>query len=128
MQLDHVSLVIVRKKETNDARELTVRESYRITDGPSYVFLNRNLAYEALREPMDPLKLTLGGMRVTSEHPFEWFIVFRKALPPGEYAAWLTYHDPTLAEDIGTRSNTVGFSVASRPRKGQREKTGAPNH
>jgi hypothetical protein len=128
VQLDHMTLVIVRKKDTSDAPELTFTEDHRITDGPSYLFLNRNLAYEALREPTDPLKLTVGGMRVTSEHPFDWFIVFRKALPPAEYEAWLMYHDPNLAEDIGTRSNTIGFSVVPRPRKGQREESGAPNH
>ncbi len=128
VQLSHVTLVLVRKKDTSDAPAATRMVNYQIADGPSYVFLTVNLVYEALREATDPLKLTVGGMSVTSEHPFDWFIVFRKALPAGEYEAWLLYRDPALAKDTGTRSNTVGFSVVPHPSEGQPEQSEGPSH
>lgn len=118
VQIDDVRLVILKKK--GEAPPEGKILSHEITNGPSYVYLNQKLSYRTLRGSAD-------SMRVTSEHPFDWFIVFREKLLPGEYAAWLMYHDPSLADEIGTRSNTIEFSVTSSREEWEQQGRQTPN-
>jgi len=107
VSLEDIDLVIVRKREKEEARQLFFPLELEISDGPSYAYLTEPLSYLALR---------LGGhMRVSTSYPFRWFFVFSKDLPPGEYEAWLVYHDSTrVKNDLDTRSATTAFRMASR--------------
>lgn len=103
--LDDIRFVIVKKKRVGERPPQGYFLQHEISDGPSYVFHNRTLSGDLLRHP------DITDVEIQSEHPTDWHVNRRMQLPAGEYEAWLTYRDPMWDDEMGTRSNTVGFTV-----------------